>query len=595
MSGLALAVGSVLPVVATAALTGLVWRQREHPAARLLLGASVAMVLGSLLHLVVRLAPGLVAGVTNAKPDGSDWPLLVFPVTAVAGGLWLLFALQYTGRGQSIFRIAAANVIGLTGAAVVTVGLYLGGLLTEPLATDLVSLIVLVVSTLAAVGVFVLVGVSVGQNAFPSREPLFFAGGAVALVAGVSVAASFQSTLAYTSMLTGAGVLFSRAVVRTSAFETLPAAQVVGRDQVIEEMTDAVVVVDRDGRIRDLNAAAEELFETTRAALAGAPFAELLVASCPTLEEITGDDLTRVETADGRSLVVRADQVVGERAGELGYLLVWTDITDQQRREQRLTILNRVLVKTLGKRVREIRDDAAQITADATDRQATADRVWTTASSLIRLVADARSLERTLASDQPQADQCEDLAAEVREVVESESLTGRQALSVTVDAPPEPVAAAVSVSLVHALTRTLLADAMRQATERVTVEILPTAAVAVTDDRPNPAAAAEQERGDLSVAIARLVADSVGGTVAVDTANQRRQTTVRLPTPAGPEQTEAQLAADRDRQDGSRTETETETETKSKTEPEPEPGVKPDPDSDSDPDPTLSDTSQSRR
>jgi PAS domain S-box len=414
MSGLPLAMWSVLPVVATAVLTGLVWRRRAHPAARLLLGASVAMLLGSLLHLVVVLVPGLIADSTNANADGGDWPLLVFPVTAIAGGLWLLFALQYTGRGQSVFRVVAAGVIGLTGAAVGTVGLYLGGVFTQPLATDLVALVLLAVSMLAAVGVFVLVGVSVGQNAFPSREPLFFAGGAVALAAGMNVAASFESTLAYTSMLTGAGVLFSRAVARTSAFETLPAAQVVGRDQVIEEMTDAVVVVDRDGQIRDLNAAAEELFETTRNALAGAPFAELLVTSCPTLEEITADSLTRVETADGRILVVRTDRIVGERAGELGYLLVWSDITDQQLREQRLTVLNRVLVRTLGEQIREIRDDAARITTEEADRQATADQVWTTASSLIGLVADARTLERRLTTDQPQADRCEDLTAEVR-------------------------------------------------------------------------------------------------------------------------------------------------------------------------------------
>lgn len=526
---------SLLAVTAATGLLALVWRRRGHAAARPLLGVAATMCLGSVLHLVfVELSPGLLAGVGGAGPE--DWPLVVFPVTALAGGLWLLFALQYTGRGTVVFRVSAVVVLGLAGTGLSAAALYFAGRLSRGLVTDVLSLVVFVVSLLAAVGVFLLIGVSIGQNAFPSREPLFFAGGAVALMGGVSVAGVFDSTLVYAGLLTVSGVLFGRAAAPTAAFETLPAARVLGRDQVIEEMTDAAVVVDRDGRVRDLNAAAERLFEITRDAAAGDPVEGLLSETTVDIDALTAEGPTRVETADGRILTVRADRIDGRRADTLGYLLVWTDITDQQLRERRLTILNRFLVTTLRQQIEHIRTDAELIAdgdppdttprddatpADADPAQV-ADRIWTTASSLIRLVADARTLERALEDGRARTGGSTDIDAELRAVVEAVTDDRDSSVAVRVEAPDEPVSIPVSLPIVRALVRNLLGDATAHAASRVTVTVSRPATIAVADDRPLDGDA----NADHSIAIARMAAEYADATIDVDRTDRGRRIVV---------------------------------------------------------------------
>lgn len=530
---------SLLAVATSVALVGLVWRRREHAAAWPLLAVAATMCLGSLLHLAfAELFPGVLAGVGAA----GDWPLVVFPVTACAGGLWLLFALQYTGRGTIVFRATAVGVFGLAAAGLSATGLYFTGRLSRALVTDVLSLVVFVVSLLAAVGVFLLIGVSIGQNAFPSREPLFFAGGAVALMAGVSVAGVFDSTLVYAGLLTVSGVLFGRAAAPTAAFETLPAARVVGRDQVIEEMTDAAVVVDRDGRVRDLNTAAEALFETTRDVAAGDHVTALVPDTTVELNELTGEGSTRIE-ADDHILTVRANQINGRRADTLGYLLVWSDVTDQQLRERRLTILNQFLVTTLRAQTKQIHADAASLAgrgdnrsdtapeggpvpADA-DPARTAEQIWQTASSLIRLVSDARTVERALADDLTETDRCVDLEAELRAVAETATDDRDASVSVQIDAPDEPVSAPVSLPILRALVRNLLGDAAARAESRVTATVSRPATIAVTADRSDREADADR---DHATAIARLAAEYVGATVTVDQTDRGRRVVVTFST-----------------------------------------------------------------
>ena len=521
---------SLLPIVASVVLLGLVWRQREHVAARLLFGVGAGMCLGSVLHLVfVQLFPDWLA---NLAPHvtATDWPLVVFPVSALAGGIWLLFAFRYTGRGRVVFRVTAAGVLGLAVVAFATVGLYLDGAVSRTLATDVLSFIIFVVSLLTAVGAFLLVGVSVGQNAFPSREPLFFAGGAVALMAGVSIASVFASTLVYAGSLTLSGLLFGRAAVRTAAFETLPAARVIGRDQVIEELADAAVVVDRDRRVRDLNAAAETLFETSRESAVGASVEELLPETTPRLDALAAEETTRVETT-GRTFAVRTDRITGRRADTLGYLLLWSDITEQRRREQRLTVLNRFLVTTLREQTERIHADAVSIARvpDARghdiDSSRTADRIWQTTSSLIRIVSDARTLERALADDRTRADERIELTSAARDVLETLTDDRAAGVSVRLAGPDGEASTAASEPLVEGLLRNVLDDALRQAVSRVTVDVSSPATVTVTDDRPHDAQASDPAH---SLVIARLAAESLDATLSVEQTDTGRRVAVEF-------------------------------------------------------------------
>lgn len=121
---------------------------------------------------------------------------------------------------------------------------------------------------------------------------------------------------------------------------------------VVQSIPAAVVVVGVGGSIRFWNQGAERTFGWTEDQIIGRSYAETLAESPETVEQLLarladGESLTGVEArhrhADGSLLDVQiwGAPLGGDGAG--GASLVVNDITEQKQREQRLTVLNRLL------------------------------------------------------------------------------------------------------------------------------------------------------------------------------------------------------------------------------------------------------------
>lgn len=160
------------------------------------------------------------------------------------------------------------------------------------------------------------------------------------------------------------GVVNSWALLRSGLLRLVPVA----REQVVDTVPDAVLVVDPDELLIDLNPAARRLLDRLRPHLAG-----LDPVGRP-LAEIVGDRaraaLERTERRDGHRLAevrpglwfdVRDTPVHDPRGRSLGRILVIRDVSEQQARQAAVEALNR----QLAEQVRVIDELRAELAEDA--------------------------------------------------------------------------------------------------------------------------------------------------------------------------------------------------------------------------------------
>lgn len=120
----------------------------------------------------------------------------------------------------------------------------------------------------------------------------------------------------------------------------------VARQDVIENLSDAVVVSDPDGRFVDANPAAERLFRAPVSALRGRPvleaLADLAVAldsreverSSSAVQTSDGPSLSRLRLRDGREMEITSATVRGRDDQLAGYYAVLRDRTEERKVER---------------------------------------------------------------------------------------------------------------------------------------------------------------------------------------------------------------------------------------------------------------------
>jgi len=316
---------------------------------------------------------GLGLAVTDATLRVGAEPVVwlgktVMPVT------WVVFALQYTGRGTLLSRrtvalLALPSVV----TVVLTVAAAVGGPLpvvwsdyavapTLGAATvdyELGPWLVAVTAysyVLLAAGLVAVGGLLASRPAYRRR--------ALALVAvtGVPIltnAAWLLDLGPYPDLdLTAvafavAGGIYAHALFRQDLFETTPAARRIGRRVALDGIGDPVFILE-DGLVVDANQAAENALGTTADPF-GRPV-EAVLGSDP-----VGDGpgnrpgSVTVETDRGRrEFDVTVATVDGPRGPSIARTVVLHDVTDRTRRRQRIEVLNRVLRHN-------IRNDAGSI------------------------------------------------------------------------------------------------------------------------------------------------------------------------------------------------------------------------------------------
>jgi PAS domain S-box-containing protein len=187
------------------------------------------------------------------------------------------------------------------------------------------------------------------------------------------------------------------AVATEDVFEKVPAAGTVGRDVTVETMNDPMVVVDGAHRIVDLNPAAERLFGASEDAIGGQLSA--LVDAPVTTGRLLEADRTEFELDGGnRVLEARGSVLEDEYGRSLGHSVVFHDITDRTRRQQRIQVLNRVLRHNLRNDMAVVNGHAEALAATEFDLGDHPDQIRDTADGLLAIGQKAGEIQHVVAS-----------------------------------------------------------------------------------------------------------------------------------------------------------------------------------------------------
>ncbi|WP_276271593.1 PAS domain-containing protein [Haloarcula litorea] len=530
----AISLGAVL---STTVLVALLWRRRAAPAAEQLLGLATVLCLGAIGNFVLadfgptRAALVALTGVTEPE----SWVLLLlFNVVVVAAGFWVAFSFRYTGLGDQaatlavgIAAAAALSVVGLS-VTITVLGPLVPAWATTALVNRVIGAVSFVSFGLLLSGAFLVVRASTNRPASPWGQAASLVAAVFVLPIGVLLSQTGRASPVASATLLATATLFTVAIVRYRPFEALPVTAVVGRDRVVKELTDPVVVVDTESNVRDCNPAAETVFE---ADAVGRPLTAVtpLGVSAATLVDQPGSEPT--VAVDDRVFEVTCRALTDAHDRPAGHLLVFREVTARRQRERRLGVLNEFLVG-------EVRDGMATV-SDAVDPLATradpadvdpaaiGDEVWQTTTRLADRVTQVRRIERALEGADPTGSSR--LVSQLREVLDA-APAARDAVTVTVAVDDDTVA--VPEELLRASLELLVEECVTADRDDVGVRVTDDADAVVLDvdlsgSGPDGGAAAD-ERDAPPLPVFRIAVDSAEGTVATVTPDR---VTVRLPTP----------------------------------------------------------------
>jgi signal transduction histidine kinase len=464
------------------------FRARERPSARpfaallALLALWAVFTIGS--ELSVGSGDGLVAVVFDLGQLGA---ILLIP------GVWVVYALGYTGRGTGLTRRRIAMFAGIA-LPVVCSGLVIAaGLPTQVVEATVAASFgaeLLYLFVLSLYGVYLVVDHSRQHARVTNRQ-------AVVVVAGVAapylvglVGSDSAVADGITVGLLVSGGLFAVAIYRYPVLTGFPKANHVARTRVVEALQEGVIVVDWDDRVMDANATAGELFDHAPDAMVGEPI-QSVVNGLDSSDLSAGTTSTvTLRTVEGRrrfqysvSAVDSGETGNGDGSDPVARAVVFRDVTDRRTREQRLTVLNRVLRHNVRNEL-----DVVLAHADRIDDEQLRDGIRDSATDLIELGNKARRAEdlMTAVTGSTEPVDLVDVAKDVVEQFRDEDRAGEIVLSsreeVTVSSHRRVIREVVYELVDNALTHT------GEASPRVEVAVRDgddaVAEIAVTDTGP---------------------------------------------------------------------------------------------------------------
>ena len=343
----------ILSAVVSAAVARYTWLRRPTPGATSFCLLTLAVVEWSLGYALELVSPGL--------PTALFWDNVTWTGAVCVPVLWLVFVLQYTGRVGWLTRrsIALLAVEPLVTLVLVWTNQF-HGLIQSNIrwdSTHLFSALVMTYGTwywinLAISYLLLFIGTILLCMLIqtPERSGHLYLGQAGALLLAVLVPwvgnalTSFElnplSPLDLTPFaFTISGLLVAWSLFRFRLLDIIPVA----REVVFENMGDAVIVVDEQNRIVDINPAAQQLVHCTASSAIGQPFTRIF-SSWPELIEhccdVT-DTNAQIVLDEGESLRYIDLRIshLSRRSGHhsiAGRLIVLNDITEYMQAERSL-------------------------------------------------------------------------------------------------------------------------------------------------------------------------------------------------------------------------------------------------------------------
>ena len=411
---LSLGLSVAVDVVAVGLLTWVTWqtaKDRSPPNA-----GPFALMAGSLLLWALL---SLISEFPNAWGIGSNLAAIaqVVPVVFLPA-IWLVYVLGYIGRETGFTSLRGALFVLLTLPLIGAAATFEGEPTREEIRRSLASLVgtellLLFIIYVYAAFLFLRYGWNHGRV---SRTQVGIQLGAISapyVIGGWLDGSSIIDGV--TGGLLVSGLLLAVAIQRYPVLTGFPKADYIARSRVVESLQEAVVVVDWEANILDANVTAESLFGWTTRDVIGTPL-NTAVDGFDGVDLSTGTaEIVSLQTTKGRrqfqytvSDVERNTSNSNEEP--VARTIVFRDVTDQRTREQRLSVLNRVLRHNARNKLDVILAHADHV-EDDTHRTA----IQHSASELASVSRKAREAEAVM-TDSVSAPSTVDIAAVAHEV-----------------------------------------------------------------------------------------------------------------------------------------------------------------------------------
>ncbi len=417
----------VLNSVAVALLGWTTWtafQSREQPSAEPFVALLATLTLWAMLAFGSNLPELLLP-----SPFSTVLDLGQFGTALLVPGIWTVYALSYTGRGTGLTWRRIVLLAGIV-FPVLVVGLVIAirppvsvieYVLATMLGTEILYLLVLFLYAtylLADLG---------GSHARVSNTQILI------LTAGVGAPYLVGLVGNNTSVANGAvvglllsGGLLTIATRRYPVMTGFPKADYIARTRVVETLQEAVVVLDWDDHILDLNEATVQLFDHSAATMIGEPIRSVIDGLEQTEFPAGATGTVSLQTAKGRRQfqfsVSAVDEAETDAEGNaVARTVLFRDVTDRQTREQRLTVLNRILRHNVRNNL-----DVVLAYADHVDEDEIQRGVRDSATELLELSKKAREAEEVMTSstDPPEPVDLTDVADTVVDRFRTGNLPG---------------------------------------------------------------------------------------------------------------------------------------------------------------------------
>jgi signal transduction histidine kinase len=413
------------------------------------------------------------------------WVQLLILFWSLSALPWAVFAVQYTGRYVEVGRRTVALLCVPYVGLVAPVALAAVDIVAASVANVISSLVLIYCLGLVLVGVYLLVRTTYAYGQFSIRQgvvlslaPLvtffilnslsIFAGSTEAVAAGLFVGG-------YTVAVIVLGLS-----LRQGIFAASPAAGTLGERTVVRETDDLVLVADDRNRLLRLNEAAVKTLGVSRAEAFDTDLPGVLGHDAETL---AARETVTLDTTNGTRRYDPQVSMLTGRGRDLGALLSLRDVTDRELREQRLSVLNRVLRHNLRNKVEVLKSHTEVLNDELDEYDTHTATLAETADDIAQLGSNARQIDQFVAEETEET--TVDVVVALSETLDAVA-ADEAGISVTVDAP-ESVRLVTNRSALSAAFESALDNAFTYADSAVTVTVEPDSdgcAVAIIDDGP---------------------------------------------------------------------------------------------------------------
>jgi signal transduction histidine kinase len=394
-------------------------------------------------------------------------------LTVVAIFGWLWFVLTYTtpmDRRDEFTIVAIAVVVFLFafGNGLVGVASYYGYLDISPGLENEIHRVGAIIEILAT-GTGIGIGVALLYRSTLGNRPLRRSSvGALTAAVVFPYLVKYASQLGYivpfrqietlraTSLAIGLIGLWA-AVERYRIFDQLPASQRVGRETAFEDSETPILVLDNHLNVSDFNAAAESILEAPTDAIIGHSPSDLL----PTNVNIDAllSPGRHIIDFEGRDLIVEATttSTTGDHGREIGRTIVFSDITEERRRQQRIQVLNRILRHNLRNDLNVARGYVQMLASDVDGEGDRASIVIDELDGLLAIAEKARQIEEVVEVE-PTRSEPINLSTIVEEAIDAVEHDGASAVETSIRAD---IAVTVSPTVLRFVVTELVDNALR--------------------------------------------------------------------------------------------------------------------------------------